>query len=99
MFLLSELPPITVEHVAPVSFYIERALDKLLEAHPELQREQVALISVKRVNWPNSSLGCPEEGVNYMQVITPGYELEFRVGEERFSVHTNLDGTQVAVPR
>lgn len=27
------------------------------------------------VEWPNPGLGCPQRGVFYIQVITPGYKI------------------------
>jgi hypothetical protein len=40
------------------------------------------------VEWPNSALGCPEPGMNYMDVITPGYQLQFLVGDKWYFYHT-----------
>lgn len=37
--------------------------------------EEVRVASVEAVNWRDSSLGCPEKGQMYLQVITPGYRV------------------------
>ena len=53
------------------------------------------LISSERVSWPDASLGCPQEGYGYAQVITPGYKLVFALGEASYAVHTNEDGSHL----
>lgn len=37
--------------------------------------DQIELISVKSVQFRDSSLGCPQKGMVYLQVITPGYQV------------------------
>jgi len=32
-------------------------------------------VAVEAVNWPDTSLGCPELDMMYAQVITPGYRI------------------------
>ena len=39
----------------------------------ELSVSEISVISVEAVDWPDTSLGCPEPGMMYAQVITPGY--------------------------
>lgn len=55
------------------------------------------LLSTEDILWNDTSLGCPEPGKVYAQVITPGYRFTFQRGESRFEVHTDLDGTHAAV--
>ncbi len=35
--------------------------------------DRLQVDSVKPVQWPDSSLGCPQSGMKYMQVVTPGF--------------------------
>lgn len=37
--------------------------------------ERISLLEAKAVQWNDSSLGCPEPGQMYLQVITPGYQV------------------------
>ena len=37
--------------------------------------DRIGLLEAKAVQWRDSSLGCPEKGQMYMQVITPGYQV------------------------
>lgn len=39
------------------------------------------------VKWPDSSLGCPEKGMSYLQVIIPGYKVVFHRGDQVHHVH------------
>lgn len=58
-----------------------------------------SLIVFEPVAWPDTSLGCPEPGKVYAQVITPGFRLVFEhtAGAEaqRLEYHTNEDGSVV----
>ena len=40
-----------------------------------IEQEQIAVVSVKAVTWPDAGLGCPEPGMFYAQVLTPGYRI------------------------
>lgn len=33
----------------------------------------ISLVEARPVVWPDSSLGCPQEGIMYAQVLTPGF--------------------------
>ena len=37
--------------------------------------EEVEIVSTKQVDFSDSSLGCPQPGMSYLQVITPGYQV------------------------
>jgi len=53
---------------------VERAKEDLANRKC-IDKEQIAVAAVKAVNWPDTSLGCPEPGMVYAQVITPGYRI------------------------
>lgn len=50
--------------------------------------EEIQVAGVEAVDWPDASLGCPEEGMMYAQVITPGYRIELRVDGNSYEYHT-----------
>lgn len=54
--------------------------------------EEIEVISVERVEWPDASLGCPEPGKSYAQVITPGYRIHLEAQGEQYEVHTDAQG-------
>lgn len=37
--------------------------------------------------WPDSSLGCPEKGMTYRPVLTPGYIVSLQVNDRTYTVH------------
>lgn len=46
-------------------------------------------IKVESKSWPNSALGCPKSGMQYMQVITPGYLVNVKADGILHLVHTS----------
>lgn len=48
---------------------------------------QVSVVSVRPVNWPDSSIGCPQPGQAYAQVITPGHKIAVRARGEIHVMH------------
>lgn len=49
----------------------------------------VKVIRVEEVEWPDASLGCPQPGMMYAQVITPGYRLELEAAGKRYTYHAS----------
>ena len=41
----------------------------------KLLKKNLAVDSARAVQWPDSSLGCPQPGMMYTQIITPGYRV------------------------
>ncbi len=57
----------------------------------------LSLVSSEGMQWSDASLGCPQEGMRYAQVITPGYKLVFDLAGASHAVHTNSDGSHMVV--
>jgi len=47
----------------------------------------ITLLSAQAVQWRDSSLGCPQPGMNYLMVITPGYLIKLAAGGEIYEYH------------
>jgi hypothetical protein len=54
----------------------------------------VSLVSVKAVDWPDGSLGCPAPGMAYTQAIVPGYQFILAAQGQQYTYHTNRAGSQ-----
>ncbi len=55
----------------------------------DMEAEALTMISIEAVEWPDASLGCPEPGRSYAQVVTPGWRLVYRdAAGEAHEVHT-----------
>ncbi|MCD4685327.1 MAG: hypothetical protein K8S97_05275 [Anaerolineae bacterium] len=44
-------------------------------------------------NYPDTSLDCPQPGVGYLQVVTPGYRIEFTYSGATFDYRASADGS------
>lgn len=53
--------------------------------------EEVTLVSTEAVEWPNASLGNPQPGVVYAQVITPGYKIILSVRGREYEYHSDQE--------
>jgi hypothetical protein len=53
--------------------------------------EEIILLETMEVEWSDSSLDCPQPGMEYLQVITPGYRIVLQVNDQTYEYHTNRD--------
>ncbi len=60
-----KLPPGSEDVVQLAKEDLARRLD--------LSSDVIEVVLVEEVEWPDTSLGCPQPGMMYAQVITPGY--------------------------
>lgn len=59
--------------------------------------DQLKLLNKEEKEWSDSSLGCAEEGMMYLQVITPGFLLNYTDGTNSYTVHTDTTGSKAVV--
>lgn len=50
---------------------------------------QINTVSVVDATWADSSLGCPQPGFMYSQVVTPGYRVVLEAGGKSYEYHTD----------
>ena len=53
----------------------------------------IYVISYENVIFKDSSLDCPEPGMFYAQVLTPGWKIQFNASDKIYFYHSNLDGS------
>jgi hypothetical protein len=53
--------------------------------------DEISLIEITEVEWSDSSLGCPQPGMSYLQVITPGYLIVLEANSQTYEYHSNRD--------
>ena len=51
--------------------------------------KEITLLEVTDVEWTDSSLGCPQPGMDYLQVITPGYRIVFQANGQLYEYHSD----------
>jgi heat shock protein HslJ len=54
-----------------------------------IKADDVTVKRVMAVEWRDSSLGCPKPGMNYLQVITPGYQISLEAQGRGYEYHTD----------
>jgi len=50
--------------------------------------EQIDLVEFKQVEWPDGSLGCPQPGMAYTQVMVDGLLIRFQAGGSVYEYHS-----------
>ncbi len=61
----------------------------------EISVDQVQVVNADPTNWSDASLGCPQPGMTYQQVITPGYRITLIVGSDLYVYHTDTVQTVI----
>ncbi|MFN3928848.1 MAG: hypothetical protein ACK4OK_04345 [Thermoflexus sp.] len=84
---------------------MERSLNQVVElarqdlaARLGLPADEVRVIEARAVTWPDSSLGCPEPGRMYLQVLTPGYRVILEARGQRYAYHAGRQGSPFLCP-
>ena len=57
--------------------------------------DEIKIVSVEAVEWPDGCLGVHIEGIMCLQVITPGYRVVLEANGAVYEYHTNENGSQV----
>ncbi len=66
-----------------------------LAARTGAPASEISLVSLEAVDWSDASLGCPQEGYMYAQVITPGFLMSLSAQGQQYEYHTDLAGNVV----
>lgn len=69
----------------------QEAIDLAIEAvnlQTPVDKDTVNNLKIRAVQWPDSSLGCPSPDQQYMQVVVPGYQINFSADGKDYSVST-----------
>ncbi|HWH23456.1 MAG TPA: hypothetical protein VNW68_01035 [Candidatus Limnocylindria bacterium] len=73
----------------------EDVLQPILEAlavEAGVGQDQIAIVRAEQVTWRDASLGCPEPGMMYIQVLTEGYWVVLRVNDQTFDFRVDSQG-------
>lgn len=60
---------------------------RVLADELDIPLADIAVDTVRAVEWRDSSIGCPQPGEAYLQVITPGHKITLQVGDTLHTVH------------
>jgi len=59
--------------------------------------EDIILVKEEAVDWPDTSLGYPEKGMMYAQVITSGFRIILKAQDKLYEYHS--DYKRIAGPK
>lgn len=63
-----------------------------LQEREGIDREEIFIERAEAVVWRDGSIGCPQPGMMYLQVLTPGYFVVLRVGDDLYNYHATQSG-------
>lgn len=69
-----------------------------LAARLDLAEELIDVVEARSVTWSSGDLGCPEPGMSYPQVLTPGVLVVLSAGGTRYYYHGGRGGTPAYCP-
>lgn len=84
--------PIGMSSDAPVPPGAEEVVELAkadLAKRKGLDKDEIVIVEVEPVDWSDTSLGCPEPGMMYAQVITPGYKILLSYAGETYEYHSD----------
>lgn len=89
------MPDTLPNNIPPGSETAVNAAIQDLSSKQGIPVDQISVVSVEPVDWNDSSLGCPQEGMMYAQVITPGYLIILQAQGQQYEYHTDQNKTVV----
>lgn len=85
-------PAAVSPRVAPAKRDVTRPLDVQaiadLAARLNIAEKEIEVVRMQEVDWPDGSLGCPQPGRRYMQVVMNGTFIQLRVGDRTYNYHS-----------
>jgi hypothetical protein len=74
---------------------VAKAVLRDAESRTDLSLSQLRVTQAEQREWPDGCLGLPELGRFCTQVVTPGWQVMVKGGQESFSYRTNSSGSLV----
>jgi hypothetical protein len=96
--------PVTAKNEVPVASAKAVSEEMIAAAKADaaarkgVAEKEITVVSADRVTWSDASMGCPAPGRMYAQVLTPGYRIVLKVGQEKLSYHAGSVGKPVLCP-
>lgn len=86
-----EIPFVPGQGAAEKLTETERSVARLaidaLASDLKIAKDGILIDTIRAVDWPDSSVGCPKPDMAYMQVITPGHKITLRVDGQIYVAH------------
>jgi len=52
-----------------------------------IKPEEIAVVRAEEVDWPDGSVGCPQPGMRYKQMLVNGTFVQLKVGDRLYNYH------------
>ena len=85
----TQTPPVTSVPPDPAVQEVVLQTQAQLAQKLGIEADDIFQFSIEAVEWPDASLGCPQTGMTYAQVITPGYKILLEANGQVYSFHTD----------
>jgi hypothetical protein len=87
------------ENVSSVPRELAEKAKEDLANYLHIDVSQIRVVESRSVDWPDASLGCPQPGMTYAQVITPGYWIVLEASGKQYPYHTDMGGQVILCVR
>ena len=83
------VPATGVPDIGEVPLALLDAIIADLAKRLEISINEISVVQARAVEWNDGSLGCPQPGMMYIQVITPGFRVVLLAEDQIFDYHTD----------
>ncbi len=90
--------PLNASPISPAEEQAVAAARQALAEQLSVETERITLVSVERVEFGDTSLGCPQPGMMYAQVITPGYRVILMQDGQTYDWRVSGDRAELCEP-
>lgn len=80
------MPDTTAEPPRGIDTQVDVAVGKLA-ARLDVSEDEIEVVSAEAVTWGDASLGCPQPGMRYAQVVTEGVLIVLAHGGVEYPFH------------
>jgi hypothetical protein len=84
-------PSLPIPALPGLEALVEKARQDLAQKR-SIPAAEISLVEARQVMWPDSSVGCPQPGMAYSQVVTGGYLIRLEKSGALYEYHAGLHG-------
>jgi len=93
--VVSQAPAGERVDIASVPRGVRRAVVADAARRFALSENEVVLVDAERVTWSDGSMGCPEPGTMYTQMLVSGFRVSAKTSAGQMQYHTDSRGSVV----
>lgn len=92
---LGESTPMTPLQQTPAFTDMQSLINKAtqdLAQRLAVSTDQIKIVEASKVTWGDGSLGCPQKGMAYIEMLISGYLVVLEVDNKQYEYHSGKDG-------